>query len=323
MKEIDAFNFSSLKSDTILRKNVNDDDDDDDESNYFIKECDAFESEIKALKMNKDSNLKTVETEKKRKEQEEKLKKEGEIIKAKKRQLDELKAINKTILRQQMENDELEAVINTRTQTNSSKFTQMQTIEIEKQKKELEEVLKREEEKKEAKQKMLDKLKSLSTTVQQVKEEVNKLDQQYEEKLFEDQTTREVSKTELYKAEARLLELDIKQKKIANIFADLKKAEKVDICFMLDCTGSMGPYINEAKSVIHKIIDNLKIKFQNFELRVAFVGYRDHGDGAGRITSFSFSSNIDDFKTFVSLVDAAGGADAPEDVFGGLEVLLF
>lgn len=247
---------------------------------------------------------------------EEQLKKE-EKNKDKKRQLEELKAYinNTTILRQKMENDELETVLNTR--------TEMKTVEIEKKKKLLEEQLKKEAEKKEAKQKKLDELKTLSTTLQQEKEKVNKLEQRYDKKLFDIQTTREVSKTELNRAEARLLELDIKQKKIANIFADLKKAEKVDICFMLDCTGSMHSYINEAKSVIHKIIDNLKRKFQNFELRAAFVGYRDHGDGAKRITLFSFSSNIDDFKTFVSLVDATGGADGPEDVFGGLEVLLF
>ncbi len=230
--------------------------------------------------------------------------------------------MNTTILRQKMENDELETVINTRTEMNTTKLTEMKTVEIEKKKKILEEQLKKEEEKKEAKQKKLDELKTLSTTLQQEKEKVNKLEQRYDKKLFDIQTTREVSKTELNRAEARLLELDIKQKKIANIFADLKKAEKVDICFMLDCTGSMDPYINEAKSVIHKIVDNLKRKFQNFELRAAFVGYRDHGDGAKRITLFSFSSNIDDFKTFVSLVDATGGADGPEDVFGGLEVLL-
>jgi len=257
------------------------------------------------------SVLKTIEIEKKRKDLEEKLK----IAEAKKKQLEELEAMNTTLQCLGMENDKLESKINTRTQIN--------TIEIEKKKKEIEEQLRKEEEKKEAKKKQLDELKTMDTAVKYLKLQREEIEKKYNEKLFETQATREVTKTELDKAEAKLLELKLKQKKIANIFVDLKKAEKVDICFMLDCTGSMGSYINEAKTVIHRIIDNLKSKFQNFELRAAFVGYRDHCDGDKRITSFAFSSNIDNFKTFVSNVVATGGGDAPEDVFGGLKVLKF
>jgi mRNA-degrading endonuclease YafQ of YafQ-DinJ toxin-antitoxin module len=148
-----------------------------------------------------------------------------------------------------------------------------------------------------------------------------RLDEEYKKKLFSVAATREASKTELKLKEARLIELQIKQTKIANIFAELKKAEKVDMCFMLDATGSMSSYISEAKSVIHRIIDKLKNRFQDFELRAAFVGYRDHADGPKRVTVFDFDQNIDSFKTFVSSVEATGGQDQCEDVFGGLEVI--
>lgn len=100
---------------------------------------------------------------------------------------------------------------------------------------------------------------------------------------------------------------------------ELKYAEQVDICFMLDCTGSMYSYIKEAKTVVHRVVDKLAKKFPDFKLRCAFVGYRDHCDGSQRISVMPFGSEKDNFKAFVSNVKVTGGGDECEDVFGGLE----
>lgn len=135
--------------------------------------------------------------------------------------------------------------------------------------------------------------------------------------MLKTEATREITKTELAKAEERWAKLDLQKKRISNIFYELKQAEKVDICFLVDCTGSMDSYITETKLVIHKIVDKLKTLYADFKLRVAFVGYRDHSDGNDRVTVFPFNSDIDAFKSFVSSVKATGGDDQCEDVFGG------
>ena len=204
--------------------------------------------------------------------------------------------------------------------TSKAKTTMMKTVEIERKKKEIEDKLKSEQDKREKKLRDLAEIEKMKTTLLNDEAERKRLDEEYKRKLLTAAATREASKTELRQKEARLLELEIKQTKIANLFAELKKAEKVDICFMLDATGSMSSYIAEAKNVIHKVIDKLKQRFQDFELRAAFVGYRDHSDGPKRVTVYDFDQNIDSFKTFVSNVEATGGQDQCEDIFGGLEV---
>ena len=202
----------------------------------------------------------------------------------------------------------------------TDKKSEMKTVEIARKKKELEDRLKSEQVKKEKKQRDLEELEKMSTTLRNDEAERKKLDDEYKRKLLSAAETKEASKTELKRAEARLIELKIKQTKIANIFAELKKAEQVDICFMLDSTGSMSSYISEAKNVIHRIIDKLKNRFQDFQLRASFVGYRDHADGLKRVTVYDFDQNVDSFKMFVTSVEATGGQDQCEDVFGGLEV---
>ena len=90
----------------------------------------------------------------------------------------------------------------------------------------------------------------------------------------------------------------------------------------MDATGSMSSYINQAKSVVQALTTKISTKFQNFSARFAFIGYRDHSDGANRISCLPFTNNPDNFKSFVTSVTATGGADECEDVFGGLEEAL-
>ncbi len=169
------------------------------------------------------------------------------------------------------------------------------------------------------------KVSQLNKDILMRKEELDKenerLDNEIKMKKLEYFETKEQSKTELTKKEETLLAIEIKQKRIANIFYDLKQAEKVDICFMVDCTGSMSSYIAETKIVIHQVCDNLKSRFENFDLRMSFVGYRDHSDGFKRVTIFPFCKEVVDFKRFVSSVEATGGADECEDIFGGIYYL--
>lgn len=109
------------------------------------------------------------------------------------------------------------------------------------------------------------------------------------------------------------------EKIISNLFNQMIKAEKVDLCFMIDCTGSMKPYIDKVKSTLNNIVNKLKLKFSSFELRLSFVGYRDHFDQENRVTYLKFVDNIETFQEFLSNIKAKGGQDQAEDVIGGLE----
>ena len=95
----------------------------------------------------------------------------------------------------------------------------------------------------------------------------------------------------------------------------------LDLVFLVDCTGSMLPYISQTKQDIDYIVDFIKEEFEN-KVKLAFVSYRDHKDGSYRIQNLDFSEDIYKFKEFVGSIEATGGDDGPEDVLGGLEAAI-
>ena len=54
----------------------------------------------------------------------------------------------------------------------------------------------------------------------------------------------------------------------------------LDLCLVLDCTGSMYSWIQRSKDTLKDIIDHVKADNPTLRVRVSFVGYRDFGDGA-------------------------------------------
>ncbi|CAF1000772.1 unnamed protein product [Brachionus calyciflorus] len=207
-----------------------------------------------------------------------------------------------------------------KTVSKTGTISNMKTTQLNFQMEQMQKELEKAKKEKEEKQEKIDKLKTLNTELAKHKDEIKNLEKKYQDKIFSDLTTRANNEKKVKALEAKLINLELKQMRISNIFKDLANSEKVDICFMIDATGSMSSYINEAKTVVHKVVDRLKKKFTEFDLRAAFVGYRDHSDGIDRVTVLPFTENIDSFKSFVTAVVATGGADQCEDIFGGLEV---
>lgn len=96
----------------------------------------------------------------------------------------------------------------------------------------------------------------------------------------------------------------------------------LELGLLLDCTGSMCSWIERAKTTLKEIISNVVQSCDgNLDVRVCFVGYRDHCDKK-RFEIMPFTSDIDKVKTFISGVNATGGGDFPEDVVGGLRKCL-
>ena len=137
-----------------------------------------------------------------------------------------------------------------------------------------------------------------------------------ETKLLEDTINSEV-----YDAER----MKLRRKEISQLMRLIKKAQVVDLCFLVDATGSMGSYISEVKNSIKNLVRELSSKHESLKLNIAFVAYRDYCDARttyGQFQVLDFTTSVEDFHSFVGTVTAAGGGDGPEDVFGGLEKVL-
>src|SRR4051812_32865034 len=95
---------------------------------------------------------------------------------------------------------------------------------------------------------------------------------------------------------------------------------EVDLCFTMDCTGSMSSHIEGAKNCIVKVADHMSKMEPEIKLRVGFCGYRDHCDNTYRLQIFDFTNSCEEFRNYISAnVSATGGGDSPEDVLGGLD----
>lgn len=95
----------------------------------------------------------------------------------------------------------------------------------------------------------------------------------------------------------------------------------LDLCLLLDCTGSMSSWIQRSKDTLREIIDNVKADNPELDVRVCFVGYRDIQDKP-RFSIHEFTTDLDKIKRFISGVNAMGGGDFPEDVQGGFHEAL-
>ena len=91
----------------------------------------------------------------------------------------------------------------------------------------------------------------------------------------------------------------------------------LDLCLILDCTGSMYSWIQRSKDTLKEIITNVKLSNPGLHVQASFVGYRDIKDGNKRFDVMDFTDDLDSVKKFIASMDATGGCDFPEDVQGG------
>ena len=101
----------------------------------------------------------------------------------------------------------------------------------------------------------------------------------------------------------------------------LRQASQVDLCFVIDATGSMAPVIDAVKTQIREIVQQLQACSRHIKIRLALVGYRDLTDGSAHFAITDFTS-VSGFENALAGMRAKGGADECEDVIGGLEKAL-
>lgn len=93
----------------------------------------------------------------------------------------------------------------------------------------------------------------------------------------------------------------------------------LDLVFLMDCTGSMGSYINAAKQSIQAIISRI-IQQANADVRLGLIAYRDHPpqDMTYVTKIFEFTRDIAIMQSNLDTLSAAGGGDGPEAVTAAL-----
>lgn len=88
---------------------------------------------------------------------------------------------------------------------------------------------------------------------------------------------------------------------------------RIEVCFVLDTTGSMSGLIEGAKQKIWSIANDIIGARPTPEIRVGLIGYRDRGDEYV-VKSFDLTSDIDAIYGHLQSFRAAGGGDMPESV---------
>ena len=102
---------------------------------------------------------------------------------------------------------------------------------------------------------------------------------------------------------------------------NLRETVSLDLAFLVDCTCSMGPYLNAIKVNIINFARQIRSMHGEMSFRLAFVGYRDYYEESKRLAVFHFNSDEAAFEHFVAEQKEGNGHDYPEDVLGGMNMV--
>jgi len=93
---------------------------------------------------------------------------------------------------------------------------------------------------------------------------------------------------------------------------------KIDLLFIVDVTGSMGGFIDEAKKRMRSILESLTSEFE-IDLNVGLSLYRDHPSQDTSFVTVTFSlMDVKEIQEKISLIQVDGGGDFPEAVIDGV-----
>lgn len=93
----------------------------------------------------------------------------------------------------------------------------------------------------------------------------------------------------------------------------------VDICFVIDTTGSMGPFLASAQAELVRLMEGLG-GTAGLDMQFALVEYRDHPPQERSFITqcYPLTSNRRALQKVIDRLKAEGGGDAPEAVYRGL-----
>jgi len=128
------------------------------------------------------------------------------------------------------------------------------------------------------------------------------------------------------KKKAEVKEENILATKEQRVKDEMQRIAQVDVCFLMDCTGSMDPWMDQAKANVSSIVEWFKSgkassEKHEYKVRVAFIAYRDVED-VKRREFIDFTEDMQVVKEFLGGLKADGGDDPPEDITGALDHVL-
>ena len=93
----------------------------------------------------------------------------------------------------------------------------------------------------------------------------------------------------------------------------------VDLCFVVDTTGSMSPFLGAARSALLDSVGALGAK-SGVDLRVGLVEYRDHPPQERSFVTrhHALTGDLARMQKVINNLRADGGGDAPEAVYDGV-----
>jgi len=106
----------------------------------------------------------------------------------------------------------------------------------------------------------------------------------------------------------------------SNTNTDANSYPELDLVFCMDCTASMGTYIEQGKNCIMTIVQQIKAS-EKADVRFAYIAYRDHKDTF--VTKVhEFTTSMPKMREFVGKYGAEGGGDGPEAVAAAMDAAL-
>jgi hypothetical protein len=113
-------------------------------------------------------------------------------------------------------------------------------------------------------------------------------------------------------AEQREYELNHRKYEVDEILKISKAQSAVDLCFLMDCTGSMRQFLDATKTQIRQLTEAI-VQLYSTKPHLAFIGYRDIDENLEKL-DFTDDENV--FQELLNKIQAVGGDDTCEDVFG-------
>ena len=166
-------------------------------------------------------------------------------------------------------------------------------------------------------------LSSSSSSSDELEKKIKKdLAENFNKKLTNFQKSQSKSQKEIFDNNFKLLKNDFKI--IEEYEKLIFKDTSIDIMFIMDLTGSMGIWLNEAKHNIKKITEEISDNNPGAKIRLSFIGYRDF-DNKGDKREYEiieFTENIENFIFLIKKFECYGGGDQPEDIAGALNEAL-
>ena len=105
---------------------------------------------------------------------------------------------------------------------------------------------------------------------------------------------------------------------------DVEEKTSLDLLFVMDITGSMQDYLEQAKQNVINMINRIIEECPGIDINLGFIGYRDIIETNNKdYVDIDFTKDYQSIKDTIKYVIASGGdGDGPEDVAWAMEMAL-